>query len=197
MQNTLDQPAEAKVPAAILYIANVRSNRSQVVYGQSGHKYPFRYSKAHDKLIREYHTKEEFQREELDLRRNTRNPFHVCTLLGALDPVQSVLDALESLSKATLKVPAHRRKEALERIVERATKELDELAYLKDPAATVPALAALPATQPEPCPAESQLMSMPMDALKAKAAAPGIKPGDRRTMVELISKRQIAAKSLK
>jgi hypothetical protein len=116
MTTLAEPPKDETAPpvfVACLYIANVRANRNQFVYGQSGHKYPFKYSATHDKLVREYASKEMFQREELDIRKNTHNPLQVCTMLGALHPVASAIEAVDALIAERLKVAGHVKREAL------------------------------------------------------------------------------------
>jgi hypothetical protein len=138
MESEHPEPAAADkaAPAAVLYIANIRSARNQFVYGQSGHKYVFKHSKELGKLVREYASKEVFQREELDIRRNTRNPLHVCTMLGALDPVEAAQEAVVALIGERQRVAGHVRLAALTRIAELigpAIAELGGISRSSDP----------------------------------------------------------------
>lgn len=104
---------ETPATVATLFIANIRTNRNQFVYGVSGAKYLFRFSKAHDRCVREYTTKAAFDKEELDIRKNVRNSLFVCTMIGSVGVVKSANDAVDALISERLKIAGHAKRDAL------------------------------------------------------------------------------------
>lgn len=113
---------------ATLFLPEVKSGRAQPIYGRSGARYSFKPSPRHGRVpVREYTSLEQFAREELDIRKNVRNPMAVCTMLGAVHPVNRAQEALESLIGARLNVPAGTRLETLEALQTRIAQAIAEL----------------------------------------------------------------------
>lgn len=120
-------PDEDPEVVATLWLPNVKGDRAVMVYGRSG-KYPFKPSPRHDrKLVREYTDVATFEREELDIRQNTRNTIPVCTLVGSPDPINRAAEAIQNLINAGLKVPSGRRLSALLALAATIGSEVDKL----------------------------------------------------------------------
>lgn len=191
-----EQPQAERPVVARLYLPLVKSGRAQVVYGLSGAKYSFR-CLPNGRPTRDYHSLADFEREELDMRRNTRNPFAVCTQLGEQDPALRATEFLEELIKARLRVPLARRRETLLALQARITQALSELEV---DAAPEPEPEPQPAPQQpaEPAPAEpaepvaafneEQLMDMKWEELRALAKEHGVAPSSRAETVAALLK---------
>lgn len=112
---------------ACLYIAKLRTNRNQFVYGASGRRYVFKYSQEQRQCVREYTSREAFQKEELDIRGNVKNPYRVCTLMGSIDPVGAAIESVDSLINERLKVSGRDKQIALLKIARRINDAMEEM----------------------------------------------------------------------
>jgi hypothetical protein len=103
-------------PVVTLFLPTCKSS-TYTVAGRTGRKYRFRRSEKYDgKLAREYFSLEEFEREEIDIRKNTGNLMPVCTLMGSPSPVSRAREAVVSLAAAKRSVALSTRIEALQEL---------------------------------------------------------------------------------
>lgn len=123
---TAQETTQPQAVAATLYLPRQKGERRVTVHGRAA-KYEFRYCPKRKKVLRDYSSLAQFQREEVDIRENTRNLVIVCTLLGNVDPVTNAKESLEGLIAAGLKVAKEHRINALKDLSMRARAEVEVL----------------------------------------------------------------------
>lgn len=107
-------------PFAILFIENVRSGRTAMVYGLSGKRYEFRWNEEHKRLLRTYDSAAMFTAEEMDIRKNLRQSYVILTMLGSTNALINAKDALKVLVGANRTTSIIDRRKALVDLAETA-----------------------------------------------------------------------------
>lgn len=149
---------------ATLYVHNISPQRYLFVFGVKG-KYEFKWSEQHKKLVREYTSPAQFQKDEQDIRLNIRNQYCICVLTGSPHPVTYAREALEALIAAGRSIGSPERRAALAAIV--ATAEA-AIAVIDAPPVDEETAAPPVAVPPEQAPASS------VDANNWKDTATGV-----------------------
>lgn len=116
---TPDAIAPDSSVCATLYIHGIGQQRFVFVYGVKK-KYEFKWSDQHQKMVREYTSPATFLAEEIDIRRNTKSQYVICTLMGSPHPVTCANDAVATLIASGRSIGSPARRAALAGIVESA-----------------------------------------------------------------------------